>query len=160
MTKPAQQPRPALDSWGSIGEWLTATNRVQFEEDFNSEGCRAFADAHPDFPFCAPYALKMREFLYAWPLSRKNLEIAWASLDLGKITQVEADPERKTVRLNPMVAAQVAPRSEQEVEVLEKLKDVPYLHDSQRKARDAKLRAAAIASRNAHRKHRDIALIG
>jgi hypothetical protein len=161
MPNQGHQPRPALDSWGSIEGWSTATDRAQFEEDFNAEGCQAFANAHcEDFPFCEAYAEKLREFLHTWPLSRKNLEIAWVALDLGRITPIETPPEPKTIRINPVIAAQVSPASEEEAETLEKLKDVPYLHDSQRKTRDLKLRAAAIASRIAHRKHPSSALTG
>jgi hypothetical protein len=154
------QPRPALDSWASIEGWTTATNRTQFEEDFNSEGASMFAAAHSDFPFCEPYAQKLREFLHSWPLSRKNLEIAWAALDLGRTTPIEVPREPQAIQINHVVAAQVAPPSEEEAEALERLRDVPHLHDSNRKQRDLKLRAAAIASRIAHRKHHPAALIG
>jgi hypothetical protein len=163
MPNKTQQPRPTLDTWASVQGWSTNTDRTQFEEDFNAEGCQHFADAHShDFPFCEAYATRLKEFLGSHPLSRKNLEIAWAELDLGRVTQVETPPEPKTIglNLNPVVAAQVSPASEEESEALEKVKDVPYLHDSQRKIRDLKLRAAAIESRNAHRKHHSSVLIG
>jgi len=160
MTNKMKQPRPALDSWGSVEGWATAPHRAQFEEDFNAEGAQEFANANPTFPYCDYSAEKLRSFLHGWPYSRKNLEIAWRSLDLGRITQVEQPPEPKTIQLNPVVAAQAAPPSEEESETLESLKDIPWLHDSQRKTRDLKLRAAAIASRIAHRKHRDPVLVG
>jgi hypothetical protein len=51
-------------------------------------------------------------------------------------------------------------KPEDETEALEKLRDIPYLSSAQRKIRDEKLRQAAIASRNAHRRHSRFALIG
>jgi hypothetical protein len=160
MTQPTQA-RPALDSWQSIEGWSTAPSRGRFEEEFNVEGCQAFADAHREnFPFCEAYGEKLREFIHPWPLSRKNLEIAWEALGIGKVMQIEGPREPNVVRLVPVVAAQVAPATEEEFEALEKLKDVPHLHDSQRKIRDSKLRDAAISSRNSHRKHHPSALIG
>ena len=66
----------------------------------------------------------------------------------------------KELNIQPVLAAQVAEPTEEEQEALERLKDVPHLSDQQRKARDAKLRTAAIASRNSHRKHGRLALVG
>ena len=160
MTNTKPRPRPALDSWSIVEGWTSASDRAQFEEEFNAEGCQAFADAHrEDFPFCDFSAEKLRNFLHSFPFTRKNLEVAWKVLDLGKITQVEEPPEPKTIRLNPVVAAQVAPPNRDEAKILEATKDVTHLSDSQRKIRDSALRAAAIASRIAHRKHRDPVLV-
>jgi hypothetical protein len=89
------------------------------------------------------------------------LERAYESLDLGTLVEVE-QPEAqptKEVSIEPVRAAQTAPSTEEEAEALEKLRDVPHLSDQQRKVRDAKLRTAAIASRNSHRKHGRLALV-
>jgi hypothetical protein len=93
---------------------------------------------------------------------RANLELAYAALDLPRLTPViEPEPEpNKKVVLHSVQAAQTADPTEEETEALERLKDIPHLSDFQRRTRDEKLRQGAIASRNSHRRHDRLALIG
>jgi hypothetical protein len=135
----------------SYKEILTAK---EFQEQFNAEGCQAFASSHTDFPFCDFAANALHEWLRDLPYSRRNLELAWAALDLGKLTPIESFPEPLQVVPRPVVAAPaVAAPSEAEQKHLDKLRDDPTLSDAQRRSRDANLRRAAVASRVAIRKH-------
>jgi hypothetical protein len=155
------KPTPRLDTWRDV-EGFVATQ--EFKDAFNEEGATAFLESNPTFPQMDITATILYEWLNSrdLPFSRANCEYAWKLLDLGHLTPVETKPEPKPkqVDIKPMQAAQTAPATEEEAEALEKLKDVPHLSDAQRKVRDAKLRSAAIASRNAHRKHGRLALVG
>jgi hypothetical protein len=151
-----------LITWKEIEGLSDAQDKESFKVEINAEGCQAFLKAHPEFPQTEYSATKLQEWLGDLPLVRSNLERAYESLDLGTLTAVEQpEPQpNKEINIQPVLAAQVAEPTEEEQEVLEKLKDVPHLSDAQRKVRDAKLRSAAIASRNSHRKHGRLALVG
>jgi hypothetical protein len=155
------KPTPRLDTWRDVEEF---DGTQEFKDSFNEEGTKAFLKSNPTFPQMDVTATILYEWLDSrdLPFSRANCEYAWKLLDLGHLTSVEAKhaPKLKKVVSEPIQAAQTAPPTEKEAEALEKLRDVPYLSDAQRKVRDAKLRTAAIASRNAHRKHGRLALVG
>jgi hypothetical protein len=148
------KPTPRLDTWRDV-EGFVATQ--EFKDAFNEEGATAFIEYNPTFPQMTITATILYEWLNSrdLPFSRANCEYAWKLLDLGHLTPVDAKPEPKPKQVvtKPMQSAQVAAPTEEEAEALEKLRDVPHLSDAQRKVRDAKLRTAAIASRNTHRKH-------
>jgi hypothetical protein len=156
------KPTARLITWKEIEGFHEARDKESFKSEINAEGCQAFLEAHKDFPQTEYTARKLQEWLGDLPLIRSNLERAYESLDLGTLTEVvQTEPQPiKEVSIQPVQAAQTAPPTEEETEALEKLKDVPHLSDAQRKARDAKLRTAAIASRNTHRKHDRLALVG
>ncbi len=151
-----------LITWKEIEGFSEAQDKQSFKSEINAEGCQAFLEAHKDFPQTEYTARKLQEWLGDLPLIRSNLERAYDSLDLGTLTEVEQPKPQPTkeISIQPVLAAQTAPATEEEAEALEKLKDVPHLSDAQRKVRDAKLRSAAIASRNVHRKHDRLALVG
>jgi hypothetical protein len=155
------KPTPRLDSWRDV-EGFVATQ--EFKDAFNEEGAKAFLESNPTFPQLDITATILYEWLNSrdLPFSRANCEYAWKLLDLGHLTPVEIkhEPKAKQVVIEPIRAPQVAEPTEEEAEALEKLRDVPHLSDQQRKIRDAKLRTAAIASRNTHRKHGRPALVG
>ena len=155
------KPTPRLDTWRDI-EGFVATQ--EFKDAFNEEGAKAFLEFNPTFPQMDITATILYEWLNSrdLPFSRANCEYAWKLLDLGHLTPVETkhEPEPKQVVIKPIQAAQTAPPTEEEAEAIDKLRDVPHLSDQQRKVRDSKLRTAAIASRNAHRKHGRLALVG
>jgi hypothetical protein len=156
------KPTTRLIAWKEIEGFLEAQDKESFKAEVNAEGCQAFLEAHPEFPQTEYTARKLQEWLGDLPLVRSNLERAYESLDLGRLTEVERPEPNPTKELNiqSALAAQTAPPTEEEAEALEKLRDVPHLSDAQRKVRDAKLRSAAIESRNTHRKHDRLALVG
>jgi|HubBroStandDraft_6_1064221.scaffolds.fasta_scaffold47290_2 hypothetical protein len=159
---------PRFDRWTDIAEFADVKNQnpevlKEWKEDFNREGVAAFIENNPTFPQTQPTA----QMLFDWldsrnlPLSRANCEQTWKLLDLGTLTVVEYDDEtRKPVVLHAATAAQTAPPTTTERRTLDATRDLPELNDSQRKNRDSKLHAAAIASRISHRKHHFSALIG
>jgi hypothetical protein len=156
------KPTARLITWKEIEGFSQAKNKELFKDEVNREGCECFLAAHPEFIKTEFTAEKLLEFLTHGdlPLIRQNLERAYKSLDLGTLVSVEEPepkPTKKPTVLKPVAAAQTALPTEEEAESLEKLKDLPHLSDQQRKVRDAKLRSAAIASRNSNRK---IALVG
>jgi hypothetical protein len=126
----------------------------EFQEQFNAEGCHAFGSSDPEFPFSEYAANALHEWLRDLPYSRRNLELDWAALDLGKLTPIESFPEPLRALPRPLVAAPaVAAPSEAEQKHLDKLRDDPTLSDVQRRSRDTNLRRAAAASRVPIRKH-------
>jgi hypothetical protein len=157
------KPTARLIPWKEIEGFSEATDVESFKSEINAEGCQAFLEVHPEFPQTEYTAQKLQEWLGDLPLIRSNLERAYEALDLGTLVEVkepEPKPTKKPTVLKPVASAQTAAPTEQEEEALEKLKDVPHLSDAQRHVRDAKLRTAAIASRNTHRKHGRLALVG
>lgn len=150
--------------WNEIEGFAKAPDQEQFKAEINAEGAAAFIEAHPEFPRMECTAERLREFLSFGdkPMIRQNLELAYQALDIPRLMPVvdpEPEPTKKVV-LNPVQAAQTAEPTEEEAETLERLKDISHLSDFQRRARDAKLRQAAITSRNSHRRHDRLALIG
>jgi hypothetical protein len=156
------KPTARLITWKEIEGFVEARDKGSFKGEINAEGCQAFLKGHPKFPQTEYTAKKLQEWLGDLPMVRSNLERAYEALDLGTLTEIEqAEPQpTKELDIQPVQAAQTAPPTEEETEALEKLKDVPHLSDQQRKVRDSKLRSAAIASRNTHRKHDRLALVG
>jgi len=158
------KPTARFVHWNEIEGFRESLDKALFKSEINAEGASAFIEAHPEFPQMECTAERLCEFLSFGdkPMVRANLELAYAALDIPRLTPVvEPEPEPvKKIALNPVVAAQTAEPSEEETESLEKLRDVPYLSDVQRKIRDEKLRRAAVTSRNAHRRHDRLALIG
>jgi hypothetical protein len=156
------RPCARLITWKEIEGFVEAQNKESFKGEINAEGCQAFLKVHPEFPQTEYTAKKLQEWLGDLPMIRSNLERAYESLDLGTLTEVEQPEPKPTkeVNIQPVLAAQTAPPTEEEAEALEKLRDVAHLSDAQRKVRDEKLRRAAIASRNTHRKHDRLALVG
>lgn len=153
-----------LINWNEIEGFSEAQDKESFKSEIDAEGCEAFIAAHPEFPQLECTAERLREFLSFGdrPMIRQNLELAYQALDIPRLMPV-VEPEfepTKTVVLNPVVAAQTAKPTGGEAAVLDKLRDVAYLSDGQRRVRDEKLRRAAIASRNSHRRHDRLALIG
>jgi hypothetical protein len=137
-----------------LSSYKEVSKAEEFQEEFNADGCQAFGSSHPEFPFSEYAANAMREWLRDLPYSRRNLELAWAALDLGKLTPNESFPEPLQVVPRPIVAAPaVAAPSDAEQKHLDKLRDDPTLSDAQRRSRDTNLRRAAVASRVATRKH-------
>jgi hypothetical protein len=156
------KPTARLTTWKEIEGFSEATDVESFKSEINAEGCQAFLEVHPEFPQTEYTATKLQEWLGGLPMIRANLERAYESLDLGTLTEVAQPEPKPTKELNiqPVLAAQTAAPTEEEAEALERLRDVPHLSDAQRKVRDAKLRSAAISSRNSHRKHGRLALVG
>jgi hypothetical protein len=156
------KPSARLITWKEIEGFVEAQNKESFKGEINAEGCQAFLKVHPEFPQTEYTAKKIQEWLGDLPMVRSNLERAYDALDLGTLTEVvQPEPQHtKEVSTQPLLAAQTAPPTEEEVEGFEKLRDVPWLSDAQRKVRDEKLRRAAIASRKVHRKHDRLALVG
>jgi len=161
------KPTARLMTWKEIEGFAGAPGKEVFKAEINAEGCKAFLAAHPEFPRHEFTARKLQDFLAHGdhPLVRSNLERAYTELseEIGTLVSIEAPkpkPTKKPTVLKPVVAAQTAEPTEEEAEAHEKLRDIPHLSDAQRKVRDAKLRTAAIASRNSHRKHGRIALVG
>jgi hypothetical protein len=161
-THRTSRPSARLITWKEIEGSHENQDKESFKAEINAEGCQAFLEGHPEFPQTEYTARKLQEWLGDLPMVRSNLERAYDALDLGTLTRVEQPEPKPTKELNiqPVQAAQVAEPTEKEAEALERLKDVPHLSDAQRKLRDAKLRSAAIASRNSHRKHGRLALVG
>jgi hypothetical protein len=164
------KPTPQLDRWSNVEGFTEARSKspellAEWKEDFNREGVAAFIEHNPTFPQTEPTAQILSDWLTSrdLPLTRASCEYAWSLLDLGTLSPIEPTPEPqkpKPIAVHAVAAAQVAKPTEEEQEVLEQLKDVPYLSDAQRKARFAKLRREAIASRIARRTHSAIALVG
>jgi hypothetical protein len=153
-----------LISWKEIEGYSGAPDKELFKSTINAEGCEAFLAAHPEFPCHVFSATKLQEFLAHgdYPLIRSNLERGYEALDLGTLVEVKQPKPKPTkeVNIEPVRAAQTAPPTKQEAKVLETLRDVAHLSDAQREVRDSKLRAAAVTSRNSHRKHGRMALVG
>lgn len=154
-----------LVSWKEVEGYSEAPNKEEFKAEVDREGCEAFLAAHPEFPRTEYTAQKLQDWLAHGdlPFLRCNLERAYESLDLGTLTEVEKPqpkPTKQVINTEPVRAAQTSAPTAREAKNLEGLRDVPHLSDQQRKIRDAKLRAAAIASRNSHRKHDRTALVG
>jgi hypothetical protein len=158
------KPTARFIHWNEIEGFAEAQDKESFKAEVNAEGCEAFLSAHPEFPQLECTAERIKEFLSYGdkPMVRPNLELAYEALDLPRLMLViESEPAPvKKIVLNPIQAAQTADPSEEEREHLEKLRDVPYLSDAQRRIRDEKLRQAAVASRNTRRRHDRVALIG
>lgn len=159
------KPTARFITWTEIEGFAEARDQEQFKAEVNAEGCQCFIENHAEFPQMECTAERLRDFLSFRdkPMVRANLELACTTLDLPRITPVKVEPESeptKKIVLNPVVAAQTSEPSEEEREHMEKLRDIPYLSDAQRRIRDVKLRRAAVASRNAHRRHDRLALIG
>jgi hypothetical protein len=158
------KPTARFITWTEIEGFSGAQDQETFKAEVNAEGCESFLEAHPEYLRHEAVAERVQEFLSRGdrPMVRQNLELAYTVLDIPRITQIEEpEPEEpKRMILNPVVAAQTSQPDDEEREHLEKLGDIPYLSDAQRRIRDEKLRRAAIASRDAHRRHSPAALVG
>ena len=158
------KPTARFTTWAEIEGFSEAQDKESFKAEVNTEGCETFLEAHPEYLRHEAVAERVQEFLSRGdrPMVRQNLELAYQALDIPRLTKIEEPkPEpAKKIALNPVVAAQTADPDDEEREHLEKLRDIPYLSDAQRRIRDEKLRQAAIQSRNAHRRHNHLALIG
>jgi hypothetical protein len=158
------KPTPRFITWSEIEGFAEAQDKELFKAEVNAEGCETFLQAHPEYLRHEAVAERIQEFFSRGdkPMVHANLELAYKALDIPRLVPiVESEPETpKKIVLNPVQAAQTSEPGEEEREHLEKLRDVPYLSDAQRRIRDAKLRQAAIESRNSHRRHDRLALIG
>jgi hypothetical protein len=158
------KPTAHIIHWTEIEGFSESQDKETFKAEVNAEGCESFLEAHPEYLRHEAVAERVQEFLSRGdkPMVRQNLELAYRVLDVPRITQIEESEPEPTMKivLNPVQAAQTAQPSEEESEALEKLRDIPYLSDAQRRIRDEKLRRAAIESRNNHRRHDRLALIG
>lgn len=152
----------SLDDWAQFGSDADYHRQpaLQYEDAIAREGCAAFRAAYGK-----PLSEQNAQALLDWvkqrnaPATRKNLEIAFRVLRYeGKLLEDKPAAQeaigklvRNESQIHPVRAAQTAPPTEDEHDLLNKTKDDTSLSDHARKARDKKLKDAAVKQRYANR---------
>jgi hypothetical protein len=122
-------------------------------EELNRVGCEAFVAAHTEFRKSDFNSLALMKFCNDRnvPFTLRNLEIALrAQLEAGLIEKHPSAPRPAPQKIVTTVVegrSATAEPTQEEMAFLDKVADNPKLSDHQRKARDEKLRRAAVASR-------------
>ena len=121
-------------------------------EDLNRRGSDAFIESNAEY-----YPSQYNSMaLMKWcndrtvPFTRKNLEIAYREMQAAGLVELRPTPPpvvRRKTKATSEVDEFTVTDPESQREFLNKVADDPGLTDFQRKARDEKLRRAAIAQR-------------
>ncbi len=125
-------------------------------DEANTEGCENFIVRHPEFYQTDVNATALVTWLdkRMAPYTLKNLEVAYAAQQRAGLIQTRAPAPRPAPRkivTKPVEGGSaVIPPTDEELILLDKVKDDPSLTSHARKKRDELLRRAAIASRLSH----------